>query len=158
MQGVGDVHAALIDKAIGVVDVLDQFVRKSMTAQAYEVDAGILDGFSSGDDVGRDVFAETTSALYHDKTADMAELMHQHIGADNGVVIDNDFPAHLGGISDNASVSDDHVMCYVNAFHQQIVVADDSSTFRRCAAIDRDVLTDPVIVPDFGRRLFPMKF
>ena len=118
------------------VDVLDQFVRKSMTAQAYEVDAGILDGFSSGDDVGRDVFAETTSALYHDKTADMAELMHQHIGADNGVVIDNDFPAHLGGISDNASVSDDHVMCYVNAFHQQIVVADDSSTFRRCAAID----------------------
>ena len=31
MQGVGDVHAVLIDKAIGIVDVLDQLVRKSMT-------------------------------------------------------------------------------------------------------------------------------
>ena len=48
----------------------------------------------------------------------MTELMHQYIGADNRVIINDDFACHLGRVTDDTSVTNQCVVCYVYTFHQ----------------------------------------
>ena len=74
-------------------------------------------GLTSCNDVRRDIFAETASALNHYMAAYMAELMHQYIGTDNSIVVNNDFTCHLGRVADNTSVTDQCIVCYMHPFH-----------------------------------------
>ena len=50
-----------------------------------------------------------------------AELVHQYGTADNGVIINDNFTCHLGGIAYDATAAYDGIMCYVYSFHQQVV-------------------------------------
>ena len=149
-KGLCDVHALLVDDAVGIVDVFDEFVRKSAAAQTDEVDAGIGDGLTAGYDVGGDVFAESAAALYHDVASDAAELVHEHGSADDGVVVDDDLSGKLGGIADDTVVTDGGIVGHVDALHQQVVVAHYGAAFCGGAAVDGDVLADAVVVAYLG--------
>ena len=90
VNGLADVHTALVDDAVGVVDVVDLLACEAAAAQAYEVDAGVGDGLACGDDVGGNVLWCAAAALYHHVAAYVAELVYEHGGADGGKVIDDD--------------------------------------------------------------------
>ena len=157
VEGVGCVQAALVDEAVGIVDGLDGLVGEAAAAQAHNVQSGVADGLASGDDIGRDVLAEAASALDHAISAHAAELMHQHVGTDDGVVVDDNLAGHLGGVADDAAVAYQGIVGHVYAFHQQVVVAHDGASFGSCAAVHGHVLTDEVVVANLGGRILALE-
>ena len=112
------VQTTLVDDTICIVNTFDHFIGEATTAQADDVDSAESDRFASCNDVRRNIFTETASALNHYMTAYMTKLMHQYIGADNRVIINDDFACHLGRVTDDTSVTNQCVVCYVYTFHQ----------------------------------------
>ena len=96
----------MVNEAVGIVDGLDGLVGETATAQSYNIEACITDRFTSGDDVGWDIFAEAASSLNHTIAAYATELVHQDVGANDGVVVNNDFSSHFRGVSNDTTATD----------------------------------------------------
>ena len=84
--------------------------------------------------------------------------MHQYGAADNGVIINDNFTCHLGGIAYDATAAYDGIMCYVYPFHQQVVTAHYGFAFSRCTTIDGYILANGVVITYFGSRFFTAEF
>ena len=76
--------------------------------------------------------------------------MYQHVGTEDGLVVDDDFACQLCAVADDDIVADDNVVCHVHAFHQQVVAAHDGAAFGFGATIDGYVFAYLVVVTDFG--------
>ena len=85
-----------VEQAISLVDVLDGLVAETTATQTDEVDAAIAGRLLAGNDVRRNILRETASALDHHVACDVAELMNENVGADDGVVIYNYLTGKLG--------------------------------------------------------------
>ena len=64
--------------------------------------------------------------------------MHQNVGTDDGVVVDDDFTGQFGTVADDTIVSNKSIMGYMYAFHQQITTAYAGFAF---AAVPRLIVT-----------------
>ena len=113
---------------------------------------------SSGYDVRRYVFAEAASALYHAESAYVAELVHQYVGADDGIVVYDNLACHFCGIADDATVADKGIVCNMYTFHQQVVAANDCLSFGSRTPVDCHVLADGIIIAYLGGSLFSPEF
>ena len=85
-----------VEQAISLVDVLDGLVAETTATQTDEVDAAIAGWLLAGNDVRRNILRETAAALDHHVACDVAELMNENVGADDGVVIYNYLTGKLG--------------------------------------------------------------
>ena len=85
-----------VEQAVSLVDVLDGLITETATAQTDEVDAAVAGWLLAGNDVWRNILRETATALDHYVACDMAELMNENVGADDGVVIYNHLAGKLG--------------------------------------------------------------
>ena len=99
------------------MNTFDHFIGKTTATKADNVDTAESYGLTSCNDIRRDIFTEAASALNHYMAAYMAGLMHQYIGTDNSIVVNNDFTCHLGRVADNTSVTDQCIVCYMHPFH-----------------------------------------
>ena len=75
-EGIRSVESALINDAVGIVDILYNLVRKTTTTESDDVDSTVSDRFASGYDIRRNIFTETASSLNHNVSAYPAKLVH----------------------------------------------------------------------------------
>lgn len=150
--------AALIEQAVGVVDIFNQFGREAATAQANQVETAIGHWFACRHGERRNVLTCARTATNHYVATDMAELMHQNIGADDGEIVHHNLTGNLGGITNDTAAAHTYVVGHVHTFHQKVVAANDGATLGGSASIDGDVLTDGVVVADFCRGFFATEF
>ena len=80
--------------------------------------------------------------------------MHQHIGAQNGIVVDGYLACQFCAVSDDDSITHDGVVSHMHTFHQQVIIADDSSSLGGCAPIDGNILTYLVVITNLCSTLF----
>ena len=85
----------------------------------------------------------------------MAELVHQYIGADDGIIVDDNFTRHFCRVANDTAVAYQSIVGHVYTFHQEIVVADDGSAFGSCTAVDSYVFTYDIVVSDFSSAFLP---
>ena len=62
-------------------------------------------------------FEEMAAALYHTITAHMAELVHQYIGADDGIIVDDNFTRHFCRVANDTAVAYQGIVRHVHTFH-----------------------------------------
>ena len=80
-------YTLAVEQAVSLVDVLDGLITETATAQTDEVDAAVAGWLLAGNDVWRNILRETATALDHYVACDMAELVNENVGADDGVVV-----------------------------------------------------------------------
>ena len=89
LQRLGNTEVAVVDDAIGIVDVADEFGWEIATTQTYEVDAAIGYRLASSNHKRRNVHTGTSTTLNHRISTNAAELMYQYGCADDGVIVFN---------------------------------------------------------------------
>ena len=99
---------------------------------------------------GGDVETETASALNHYISANVAELMAEHCGTDDGIVVDNNLAGKLCGVADDATVAYFAVVGNVHVLHKEIIVAYNGLALAGCATADGDILTNTVVVANLA--------
>ena len=128
------------------MDVLDGFVAETTATQTDEVDAAIAGWLLAGNDVRRNILRETATALDHHVACDVAELMNENVGADDGVVIYNHLAGKLGRVTDNQAAAQLAVVSHVNSLHQEVVAAYHGLALRGSTTRDSNILTDAVVI------------
>ena len=139
-----------VEQAISLVDVLDGLVAETTATQTDEVDAAIAGWLLAGNDVWRNILRETATALDHHVTCDMAELVNENVGADDGVVIYYYLTGKLGRVADNQAAAKHAVVSHVNGLHQEVVAAYYGLALRGCTTRDSNVLTDTVVIANLA--------
>ena len=114
-----------VEYAVGIVNEVDKFVAETMATQSDNVDACVSYRLLTSYNVGGDVLTETGTTLYHHIAAYLTELVTQHFGTDDGVVVDDYLAGKLGRVAYNEMVSKYTVVGHVHVFHQQVVIAYD---------------------------------
>ena len=150
-------HPLRVDDAIGFMDSLDSLTGESPAAQTYEVHTSIANGFFACNDVGRNVLTGTSTALEHNISPDVEELVEQTCCRNDGTVVDYHFSCKLRRVADDASVADDAVVSDVHILHQQVAVAHDGLALRGGTTADGDILADGVVVANLAGGLFALE-
>ena len=143
-------HPLRVDDAIGFMDSLDSLTGESPAAQTYEVHTSIANGFFACNDVGRNVLTGTSTALEHNISPDVEELVEQTCCRNDGTVVDYHFSCKLRRVADDASVADDAVVSDVHILHQQVAVTYYRLTLRSSTATDGDVLANRIVIANFA--------
>ena len=139
------------------MDGLDRLTGESSTTQTNEVYTSIAHGFLTSNHVGRNVLTGARSALEHDITAHMAELVEQTGCRDNGKIVDHHLASKLCRVADDAAIADHAVVSHVHILHQQVVASYDGLTLRGRATTDGNILADGVVVANLTSRLFALE-
>ena len=113
--------SVLIEDSIGIVDGFDDFGFEATTTQTDVVQTAVGNGLASSNAEGRNVLACAGAAANHDVTTNVAELMNQDVGAENGKVIDDHLSGNFRGVTNDTSVSEENVVCDVHSLHEKIV-------------------------------------
>ena len=132
------------------MDGLDGLTGESPAAQTDEVHASIANGFFACNDVGRNVLTGTSTALEHNISPDVEELVEQTCCRNDGTVVDYHFSCKLRRVADDASVADDAVVSDVHILHQQVAVTYYRLTLRSSTATDGDVLANRIVIANFA--------
>ena len=143
-------YTLAVEQAVSLVDVLDGLIAETATAQTDEVDAAVAGWLLAGNDVWRNILRETATALDHHVTCDMAELVNENVGADDGVVVYYHLTGKLGRVADNQAAAEHAVVSHVNGLHQEVVAAYYGLALRGCTTRDSNVLTDTVVVANLA--------
>ena len=78
----------------------------------------------------------------------MAAVLEDNAAAEDRLVVDDAFAGGLGSVPENAFVADLRIVRYVNAFEQEVPVADRSDAVRIGSPVDDRFFTDRVVVAD----------
>ena len=73
------------------MDIANGFVAEIAPTEPDGVYSGVGYGIAAGFDVGRYIFIDERTSLYHHMCADVAELMNEAPAANHSVVVDNYF-------------------------------------------------------------------
>ena len=143
-------YTLAVEQAVSFMNVLDGLIAETATAQTDEVDAAVAGWLLAGNDVWRNILRETATALDHHVTCDMAELVNENVGADDGVVIYYYLTGKLGRVADNQAAAEHAVVSHVNGLHQEVVAAYYGLALRGCTTRDCNVLTDTVVIANLA--------
>ena len=148
----------MVEKAVGIVDVLNGFGRKSAPTQTHEIDSGVADWLFSGENIRWNVLRSAAAALNHHERTDAAELVNQNGSGNDGKVIDNDLAGEFRRVADDATVANNAVVGDVHIFHQQVVGTHQSNPFRGRSTRNRYVFADGIVVTNLTSRNFTFEF
>ena len=137
---------------------VDGFVAETAATKADDIDTAVACRLLACNNIRRYVETEAASALNHNISANVAELMAQDCGTDDCIVVNNDFAGKLGGVADDTSVANLAVVGNVHVFHKEIAVAYHCLALAGSAATDGDVLADAVVVADDAERFLATEF
>ena len=126
--------------------------------QADNVEPAKGHGFARSHHERRDILPRTRTAANHHITAYATELMDQHGGTDIGIIVDDDLPGNLGGVSDNAAVAELDIVRNVRSLHNKVAIPHDGLPLGSRTTVYRHILADSVVIADLGRRVLPAEF
>ena len=131
---------------------VDGFVAETAATKADDIDTAVACRLLACNNIRRYVETEAASALNHNISANVAELMAQDCCTDDCIVVNNDFACKLGGVADDTSVANLAVVGNVHVLHKEIAVANHCLALAGSATTDGDVLADTVIIADDAER------
>lgn len=87
------------------------------------------------------------------------KLMESCESSDNGPIADMAVSCHAGKTGEDAVVAHHALVTAVRIDKEEIIVADDGFSLRRCGAIDVAILAEDIVVPNFqeGRFAFVLE-
>ena len=142
--------AALIKDVVGLVYGIDGLARETAAAQSDEVETTIGHGVAGGHAVGRDVLSCARTSAHHHVAADVAELVNEHGGTDDGKIVHDNLARKFGGIADDAAIANQHIVSHVHSLHKEVVAAHNGTSFGSGAAVDGHILADGIVVAHFS--------
>lgn len=101
--------------------VVDKLIIEATAAQSYKINAAISCRLFSSNDERRYVLAETASALYHNISAYVAELMAKNFRAYYCVIVNGYLTTEFSGVCYDATVTNNTIMCNVYILHEQVI-------------------------------------
>ena len=131
-DGVFHAEVASVDEAVGVGDVAQDAFVYIYVLEDEGVDAVILRGVASEDDVGGHVLLHAATALDERVASDAYVLLHLYVGTLDGVVVDFTFASDVNTDTQDAVVVNDGVVTDVYLVHKEVAIAD-----TRCAVVVR---------------------
>ena len=142
---------SLQDDLVSHVYVVDEVAVEPSATKPDVVQSAESSRLASHKTEGQDVLRETRSAAHHRITAHATELVHQHIGTQNGKVVDGYLASQLCAIANDDAIANDGVVSDMHAFHQQVIIAYNSTPLGSRATVDGYILTNLVVVAYFCR-------
>ena len=116
--------AAVVDGFIHIFDGGDLLGGEAVAAHAFAVDACGFCAVACRHEVRRYVFVYACGEGGHGVIADLAELEHQRVAAQDDVVADGNVSGEGGVVGEDGVVADDAVVREVAVRHNPVVVAD----------------------------------
>ena len=80
----------------------------------------------------------------------MAELVHEHAGAQDGAVINHYLTGYLGAVANDAVAADNAVVSHVHVLHEEVVASHHCLALGGGTAVDGHVLAYAVVVTYLG--------
>ncbi len=143
------IHPAAIKQLERAANLIAFDRGKARPSHAKDIDSEDDVSFC-GEKEWRDVFAESGTALRHDETTDMRELVKHCASTNESAVVDPDIAAEEAIVRDDHTVADSAIMAHVHTGHEKVAIADSGGTFFSAAAVNSAVLTDYIPVPNFN--------
>lgn len=153
-EGVGQCESALENDSVGFVDGVDDVSLEAASTQSYDVEAAVCCRVACADCVGQYALWRACASAHHCIASDAAELVHEHAGREDGVVVDGHFSCELGAVADDDIVAYDVVVRDVAAFHEQVAASYYGLTLGCSASVDGYVLADLIVVANDGESVF----
>ena len=144
---------ALQDDLVGPVDVVDEVAVEPSATKPDGIQSAERSRLSGHEAEGQDILRETCPAAHHRIASHTAELMHQHIGTQDGMVVDDNLARQLCAVAYDTIVSDICIVGNMHAFHEKIAITYDGTSLGCRAPIDGDILAYLVVVTNLCRTL-----
>ena len=116
--------AAVVDGFIHIFDGGDLLGGEAVAAHAFAVDACGFGAVACRHEVRRYVFVYACGEGGHGVVADLAELEHQRVAAQDDVVADGNVSGERGIVGEDGVVADDAVVREMAVRHNPVVVSD----------------------------------
>lgn len=155
-QSIRDAGVALENNPVGMADMLNDLLVEPLMSHDKGVNAIIGDRLLGRHDIGRYVFLEAATGLYHRPGSYAASLAYQDISAEYHVVFHPTIAGDLGAVTEDTVVADMGVMGHMHALMQEVSAANHGASFRECGTVNHDVLADDIIIPDIDDRISPL--
>ena len=136
------------------MDVVDEVAVEASTAQSDGVQSTEGCRVAGHETEGQHILRETSTTAYHRIAAYATELVHQHTGTEDSIVVDDYLACQLRTVTDDATISDNSIMSHMRSFHQQVVIAYHGTPLGCCASVDGHVLAYLVVVAYFSCAVF----
>ena len=114
----------MVDGFIHIFDGGDLLGGEAVAAHAFAVDACGFGAVACCHKVRRYVFVYACGEGGHGVVADLAELEHQRVAAQDDVIADGNVSGERGVVGEDGVVADDAVVCEVAVRHNPVIVAD----------------------------------
>jgi hypothetical protein len=125
---------------------LDSFLRvESGATQANDIETANA-AITARQGVGRDVFADGTTALHEGKGANADELMDETVTGDKSAVTNDHMATQQSAIDQDDVVAKMGIMADVTTGHQQIMRADNGMSIGLGRAMDGNMFAENVVV------------
>ena len=144
----------MIDQPEGPLDLHPCLGRKAGSFQTDRIDPGNQTRTVGGNEWG-DILVESLPSPDHAEASDTDELMEDGTASENGAFLDLDMPGQQAVVGDHDLVGDRRVMTHVRADHQEVPVADNRVRAFGRAPVNRDVLTEGIVVTDHNATAGP---
>ena len=132
-------------KTIGIGNVLEHLLIRTMLTADEGIDSAILSPFGT-DDIGRYVLREGTTGLYHCTSSHTRLGIGNNTGREDDEVVNLTVASNLRTIAEDTTITHFRVMRNVCTLHQHIVVTDDGLPTAMGGTIYHHILTDDVII------------
>ena len=100
--------------------------------------------------IRRNIFSKTASALHSCISAQTSVSLHQHIGSQNSIIFDDTTSRYLRTITNNATITNNHIMRDTRSLHDKIIVSDHCFIAAKSGTNNHSVLTNRVIITYTG--------
>ena len=147
-DGVFHAEVACINKAVGVGDVAQDAFVNIYVLEDEGVDAVILRGVASEDDVGWHVLLHAATALDERVATDANVLLHLYVGTLNRVIVDFTFASDVYTDTQDAVVVNDGVVTDVYLVHKEVAIADACCAVVVRRTSDNYIFANAVVIAD----------
>ena len=104
-------------------------------------------------DKRRYILTETTAGLNHRPSPNPGSLAHQYIASEDHIIFQDAISGNLTTIAEYTTVSDLRIMRNMYPLMQEITITDTSTSFRCRGTVNHHILTNHVVISDYGDRI-----
>ena len=132
------------------MDVIDEVTVEAPSTKTDSVQAAESCRVAGYETERQNILREACAAAHHRVATYATELVHQHTGTQDGIVVNDYLACKLGAVADDATVTHNGIVCHMCPFHEQVVVTNYGAPFGCRSSVDGHVLAYLVVVANFG--------
>ena len=152
LYGIFQTLIACIYNAIGIGDVTQRALVDTFLLKDNSGNAMIADWIASKDDIGGHILLDNASALHKAIASHTHKVLENDATGKYDVMLKLAFASHLCTDAQHVVVADMDVMAYMDTVHEEVTVADDSSSIFIKATSNNDIFADAVTLANDDTR------